>query len=138
MLSCHCHDLPFAVAPVCDAARDENYAGITLFSHFFEAPCLESFVPPPAFGGISTRCQSCGQVWYVELEPESSPIVAFAMKLDDMRRPDAAELKSAQAFLLALAHLGFSSERCRAERCENPALRGRALCHLHWGFPAHG
>lgn len=138
MPSCRCHDFPFAVAPVCDAARDENYAGVAVFGHFFEAPCLDTFRPAVAFGGMTTRCESCGQAWYIELEPEPSSIVTFAMKLDEWRQVGEAELKSTQAFLLVLAHLGFSAERCRRQGCENPALRGRALCHLHWGFPAYG
>jgi hypothetical protein len=137
MPSCRCQDFPFAVAPVCDAARDRNYAGVAVFGHFFEAPDLDTFEPVVTFGGLTTRCTSCGQAWYIELEPEPSPIIAFAMKLDEMRQPGKGELKSAQAFLLVLAHLGFSSERCRKQGCENPTLRGRALCQLHWSFPAY-
>src|ERR1700761_7116875 len=104
MTSCRCREYPFALAPVCDVERDSTYRGAAVFSKFFEAPCLETLQPAVAFGGMTSRCESCGQAWYVELEPEQTPTVAFALKREDTSRPGDQELNSARSFLLVLAH----------------------------------
>ena len=136
-MSCRCQKYPYALAPVCDHKRDPNYQGTTVFPQFFQALCLETLKPAVVFGGMTSRCEICGQAWYVELEPEQTPTVAFALKRDDTSRPGGDELSSARIFLLVLAHGGFSTDRCCSAGCNNFALRGRALCHLHWGFPVH-
>lgn len=137
MKPCRCRDYPFALAPVCNVERDGNYLGSAVFSRFFQTPYLDTLKPTVVFGGMTARCGSCAQAWYVELEPEQTPTVAFALKLDDLNRPRDVEVRSAQSCLVVLAHNGFSTDRCRQQQCDNFALRGRALCHLHWGFPAY-
>src|SRR6516162_2092440 len=82
-------------------------------------------------------CATFNRARYVELEPESSPFVAFAMKLETTTEPLFPEVKEAKRFLLLIAHCGFSSQRCQRSGCAELRLRGRALCETHWGFPSH-
>src|SRR5579872_505786 len=84
-----------------------------------------------------TSARPLNRAWYVELEPEASPFVAFAMKLETTNVPLFLEVEEANRFLLVMAHCGFSSQRCQRSGCAELRLRGRALCEAHWGFPPH-
>jgi hypothetical protein len=54
-------------------------------------------------------CATFDRAWYVELEPEFSSFVAFAMKLETTNEPRFLEVEEAKRFLLLIAHCGFSS-----------------------------
>src|ERR1700756_5771026 len=83
---------------------------------------------------LQDLCATFDRAWYVELEPESSPFVAFAMKLETTNEPLILEAEEANRFLLVMAHSGFSSQRCQRSGCAELRLRGRALCEAHWAF----
>ena len=80
---------------------------------------------------LQDLCATFNRAWYVELEPESSPFVAFAMKLETTNEPLFLEVEEAKRFLLVIAHCGFSSQRCQRSGCTDLALRERALCEAH-------
>jgi hypothetical protein len=135
---CNCKDLPSAIGPVCDVSRDQLYRGANYFKEYFEdLICYETMVPPVEFGGKVARCKECNQHWYIEREPEEELITAFALKLSSSIVPSVDQINAQQSFLLILAHHGFSDESCQQQACCNQALNGRALCHVHWGFPSH-
>ena len=58
---------------------------------------------------LQDLCATFNRGRYVELEPESSPFVAFAMKLETTNEPLFPEVEEAKRFLLLIAHCGFSS-----------------------------
>src|SRR5215475_441706 len=86
---------------------------------------------------LQDLCATFNRARYVELEPESSPFVAFAMKLETTNEPLFLEVEEAKRFLLPIAHCGFSSQRCQRSGRVELRLRGRAACEAHWGFPSH-
>src|ERR1700739_2926616 len=86
---------------------------------------------------LQDLCATFDRAWYIELEPESSPVVAFAMKLETANEPLFLEVEEAKRFLLVMAHCGFSSQRCQRSGCAELSLRRRALCEAHWGFPSY-
>lgn len=77
---------------------------------------------------LQNLCATFDRAWYVELEPESSPFVAFAMKFETTNEPLFLEVEEAKRFVLVIAHCGFSSNRCQSSGCAELGLRGRALC----------
>src|ERR1700750_1519825 len=83
---------------------------------------------------LQDLCATFNRAWYVELEPESSPFVALAMKLETTNEPLFLEVEEAKRFLLLIAHCGFSSQRCQRSGCAELDLRGRALCEAHRVF----
>jgi len=60
---------------------------------------------------LQDLCATFDRAWYVEFEPESSPFVAFAMKLETTNEPLFLEVEEAKRFLLLIAHGGLSSQR---------------------------
>ena len=66
---------------------------------------------------LQDLCATIERAWYVELEPESLPFVAFAMKLETTNEPPFLEVEEAKRFLLLIAHCGFSSQRCQGSGC---------------------
>ena len=58
---------------------------------------------------LQDLCATFNRARYVELEPESSPFVAFAMKLETTNEPLFPEVEEAKRFLSLIAHCGFSS-----------------------------
>ena len=73
---------------------------------------------------LQDLCATIERAWYVELEPESSPFVALAMKLETTNEPLFLEVEETKRFLLVIAH-------CQRSGCAELGLRGRALCEAH-------
>ena len=73
---------------------------------------------------LQDLCATFNRAWYVEPEPESSPFVAFAMKLETTNESLFLEVDEAKRFLLVIAH-------CQRSGCADLALRERALCEAH-------
>src|ERR1700756_4697054 len=82
---------------------------------------------------LQDLCATFDRAWYVELEPESSPFVAFAMKLETTNEPLILEVEEAKRFLLVMAHCGFSSQRCQRSGCAELRLRRLARCEARIG-----
>ena len=108
--------------------------GTTTCAVYFEALDVRALVDDASDPSL-TSCSDCGQHWYVEWAPEEEPSALFAMKMPNHERPSTEQLTAAKHSLAVLAHGGFAVERCRFVQCGNHALRGRALCHLHFSFP---
>ena len=73
---------------------------------------------------LQDLCATFNRAWYVELEPESSPFVALAMKLETTNEPLFLEVEETKRFLLVIAH-------CQRFGCADLALREGALCEAH-------
>src|SRR5581483_6376347 len=65
---------------------------------------------------LQDLCATSNRAWYVELEPESSPFVAFVMRLETINEPLFIKVEEAKRFLLLIARCGFSSQRCKEVR----------------------
>src|SRR5215472_4819339 len=86
---------------------------------------------------LQDLCATSNRAWYVELEPESSPFVAFAMKLETTNEPLFLEVEEAKRFLLLIAHCGFSSQRCQRVRLRRTTPAWTCAVRGDWGFPSY-
>jgi hypothetical protein len=131
---CNCSHTPSFVAD--PEYWDSSLAleGATTCAVYFEALDVQTLVESASDPSLAS-CFDCGQHWYVEWAPEEEPIALFGMKVSSLERPSNEHLAAAKQSLAVLAHGGFAAERCRFVQCTNHALRGRALCHLHFSFP---
>ena len=62
---------------------------------------------------LQDLCATFNRARYVELEPESSPFVAFAMKLETTTEPLFPEVEEAKRFLLVMPIVAFRPNYAR-------------------------
>jgi hypothetical protein len=62
---------------------------------------------------LQDLCATFNRAWYVELEPKSSPFVAFAMKSETTNEPLFLEVEEAKRFLLLVDYCGFRPNDAR-------------------------
>lgn len=129
---CNCKALPTYIA-------DPYYKGIGVqqFQSHFSQLDTEGLTPEfreyEEEGGVYF-CTVCEQHWYIELTTEEQPSPLFALKVDSDAKPNQLLVEATKQFLSLLAHGGFDTSLCKQSGCYNFALRGRALCHLHFSF----
>ena len=129
---CNCKSLPPYIAAPYYRGNGEQ-----LFPTYFSSLDTEHLAPEfqsYAEEGEVYFCTFCEQHWYIELttEEESSPL--FALKVDSDAKPNRLLVEATKQFLSLLAHGGFDTSLCKQSGCNNFALKGRALCHLHFTF----
>jgi hypothetical protein len=71
----------------------------------------------------SDLCATFDRAWYVELEPESSPFVAFAMKVETTNEPVFFEVEEAKRFLLLMARHSRPKVDWRTQGYDRPMTR---------------